>query len=138
MTNAPVHYSNESAPSKRNLTPGTTNKASTAALLTRGFAQLAASNLARTSRSACFAEILRCLPGTTCTVQCARILEALRRLGSISTYEAMRYLDCYCARSRVRDLRRSGENISTSMGPGETESGVVHRIGYYSLTGAAQ
>ena len=44
-------------------------------------------------------------PGTSTAAQCERIRAALA-IFNITTFEAMRYLDCYDPRARVMQLRR--------------------------------
>lgn len=81
------------------------------------------------------AEILRAMPGNDCTVQCGRMLAAMERLGSITSYEGSRHLDCYDPRARIHTLCRSGKRIKTVMRDERTESGVLHRVGVYFLGG---
>lgn len=78
------------------------------------------------------AEILAALPGNSCAAQCARIRAALSRF-SLTTYEAMRFLDCYDPRARVMQLRRDGNSITTIRTQIATESGDLHRVGLYLL-----
>ena len=82
------------------------------------------------------AEILAAHPGNTCTVQCARIRAALSRF-SLTTFEAMRHLDCYDPRARVMQLRKAGECIDTHWTRVITEAGHSHRVGVYVLAPAA-
>lgn len=87
-------------------------------------------------RLSVLADILADFPGVTTDAQRKRITEALVSLGSVTTYEAMRYLDCYDPRPRVHELRHKyGWDIVTVMEPGVTESGERHPIGRYVLTG---
>ena len=81
------------------------------------------------------AAILSAHPGNTCTVQCARIREALSRF-SLSTFEAMRHLDVYDPRARVLQLRKAGERIDTHWTRVITEAGHSHRVGVYVLAPA--
>lgn len=78
------------------------------------------------------AAIRRAYPGNTTVAQCERIRAALSRF-NITTFEAMRYLDCYDPRARVMQLRRSGEAIDTHWQAIVTESGDRHRVGMYVL-----
>jgi hypothetical protein len=78
------------------------------------------------------ASILAAHPGNSCAVQCARIRAALSQF-SLTTFEAMRHLDVYDPRARVMQLRNAGESIATTWGRITTESGVLHRVGIYSL-----
>ncbi len=78
------------------------------------------------------AAIRRAHPGTTCVAQCARIRAALAQF-SITTFEAMRYLDVYDPRARVMQLRNAGEAIDTHWRTIVTESGERHRVGLYAV-----
>ena len=78
------------------------------------------------------AAILQAHPGNTCSVQCQRIRAALSRF-SLTTFEAMRYLDIYDPRARVARLRKTGECIDTHWVQRPTESGRLHRIGCYVM-----
>ena len=71
-------------------------------------------------------------PGTSTAAQCERIRAALAQF-SITTFEAMRYLDCYDPRARVMQLRRRGARIDTHWQTITTESGDRHRVGLYAL-----
>lgn len=74
--------------------------------------------------------------GTAGSSQSARLLEALSRY-SISTFEAMRYLDVYHCPARILQLRKMGYRITTHWQTVETEAGVKHRVGLYVLEGQA-
>ena len=78
------------------------------------------------------AAILKAHPGGTCREQCDRIRAALSRF-SITTFEAMRYLDVYDPRARVARLRKAGERIDTHWVSIHTETGHLHRVGQYVL-----
>ena len=71
-------------------------------------------------------------PGVSSEVQCARIRNALSRF-SITTFEAMRYLDVYDPRARVMQLRNAGDAIDTHWQTVITEAGERHRVGVYTL-----
>ena len=73
--------------------------------------------------------------GTSSDTQCARLLEALSRF-SITTFEAMRYLDVYHCPARILQLRKAGHKILTHWQTVITEAGVRHRVGLYTLEGA--
>lgn len=78
--------------------------------------------------------ILQALPGVSAGQQRERILQALQK-GPLTTFEAMRILDCYDPRRRIKDLRdRDGHNIVLHWVRIETEAGVAHRVGQYTLT----
>lgn len=71
------------------------------------------------------------IPGTTCQAQHDRIMAALA-LGTLTTYEITRHLDCYDATARISDLRNKlGERIDTCWHKVVTESGDVHRVALY-------
>lgn len=72
------------------------------------------------------------MPGNSTQAQCARLREALSRF-PITTFEAMRFLDCYDPRARVMQLRKAGERINTHWTKEPTECGTLHRIGLYTL-----
>ena len=71
-------------------------------------------------------------PGVISAVQCARIRTALSQF-SITTFEAMRYLDVYDPRARVMQLRNAGDTIDTHWQTVITEAGERHRVGVYTL-----
>lgn len=64
--------------------------------------------------------------------QCARLREALSRY-SLTSFEAMRYLDIYHVPARIFQLRNGGDEILTAWATVETEQGQTHRVGLYSL-----
>ena len=76
--------------------------------------------------------------GNSAPRQCARFLEALERLGSVTTAEAARFLDVYDPPARKRDLVHRGHNITMVWDRGETESGETHRVGRYCIVAGAQ
>lgn len=88
------------------------------------------------ARTEALAAILRTMPGNDCTTQRARMLVAMERLGSVTSYEGSRCLDCYDPRARIHELRRAGKRIKTVMLDQRTESGVYHRVGVWLLEGA--
>lgn len=71
--------------------------------------------------------------GHASPVQCARLLEAMQQLGSVTTAEASRYLDVYDPPARKLSLVKAGHRIIMTWDRDETESGEVHRVGRYSL-----
>jgi len=77
-------------------------------------------------------EIRDSLPGRSSVAQRTRIQEALREF-PVTTFEAMRHLDCFDPRPRVMELRRQGCWIITNRIRIETESGDSHTIGQYVL-----
>ena len=72
--------------------------------------------------------------GAASRSQRARLLEALSRY-SVTTFEAMRYLDVYHCPARILQLRKDGYQIATHWQTVETESGETHRVGLYVLEG---
>jgi hypothetical protein len=78
-------------------------------------------------------EILHANPGNDCPSQRTRILSAMEQLGSVTSYESSRLLDCYDPRARIHELRTSGKNIKTLRHPERTESGLTRYIGRYIL-----
>ena len=78
------------------------------------------------------AAILAAHSGSTCTAQCGRIRAALGQF-SLTTFEAMRHLDCYDPRARVMQLRNDGVRIDTHWQTITTEAGEKHRVGRYVL-----
>jgi hypothetical protein len=86
-------------------------------------------------RQQSLADILRTLPGNDSATQRTRMLSAMRALGSITTFEAMRHLDVFDPRPRIHELRHIyGYRIQTAMRAEQTESGVMHRVGVYFLS----
>ena len=77
------------------------------------------------------AEILAEHPGTDITARCTRILAALARF-ALTTFEALRYLDCYDRRARMLQLRHAGNVTRTHWQTAET-GGSKHRVGLYVL-----
>jgi hypothetical protein len=84
-------------------------------------------------RETALKNILARMPGNDSATQCARMLEAMHTLGSVTSYEGSRYLDCYDPRARIHELRNGGLTILTVLGAEQTESGVFHRVGVYSI-----
>lgn len=72
--------------------------------------------------------------GTDSDTQCNRLLEALRRF-TLTTFEAMRYLDVYHVPARILNLRQRGYQIVTHWQEVQTEAGELHRVGLYVLQG---
>lgn len=78
--------------------------------------------------------ILARFSGIDANAQRTRLVSAMRELGSVTTFEAIRLLDCYDPRPRIWELRHlHGYKIKTHMRAEQTESGVFHRIGVYFL-----
>ena len=88
-------------------------------------------------RAIVLAEILRTMPGNDSEIQRNRMLTAMQRLGSVTSYEGSRFLDCYDPRARIYELRLAGYRVTTIMRAMPTESGVLHYVGVYVLEGPA-
>ena len=76
--------------------------------------------------------------GTDSQTQRTRLMEAMKRLGNVSTYEARRYLDIHFPPARIKELRDLGEKIKTLWVNTITESGDTHLIGLYVLESGVQ
>lgn len=76
------------------------------------------------------------IPGHHGAAQQMRLLAALQQLGSVTTFEAMRYLDVYDPRPRKLELVRKGYPVQLAWDRMETEAGVTHRVGRYYLARA--
>ena len=81
--------------------------------------------------------ILAAMPGNHCAIQRQRMLAAISQLGSVTSFEASRLLDCYYPPARIFELRRDGHEIKTLMRAEQTESGRFHRVGVWVMDGAA-
>ena len=92
-------------------------------------------NETSSERAAILAEILRTMPGNDCETQRNRLLTTMQRLGSVTSYEGSRCLDCYDPRARIYELRLAGYRIKTVTRPMPTESGVLHYMGVYICEG---
>lgn len=73
------------------------------------------------------------IPGTSAKPQTQRLLEAMRKLAHVTTFEASRYLDVYHPPARKRDLVKQGYSIGTAMRDVFTEAGKRHSVGLYFL-----
>lgn len=73
------------------------------------------------------------IPGTSAMPQRQRLLEAMRQLGHVTTFEASRFLDIYHPPARKRDLVKEGHSVITLMRNVFTEAGKRHRVGLYTL-----
>lgn len=78
--------------------------------------------------------ILKRFPGTDSHSQRTRILIAIQELGSVTTFEANRILDCVDPRARKAELKHKfAYPIKTHFRQVATESGELHRTGVYYL-----
>lgn len=76
--------------------------------------------------------------GNAATTQAQRLLTALKTVGTLSTIEIRKHLDILAPAARIFDLRyRQNQNIALSWDSTETEAGVKHKIGRYSLVNQA-
>ncbi|WP_233584698.1 helix-turn-helix domain-containing protein [Aquabacterium soli] len=73
------------------------------------------------------------IPGCERSSQKQRILTAIQQLGSVTTFECMRHLDCYDPRPRKLELVQDGHPIMLAWDRMATESGTLHRVGRYYL-----
>jgi len=85
------------------------------------------------SRVAALRRIRDAHVGNRGSTQAARLLDALHELGSVTTVEAVRFLDCPDPRARKMALVKAGHQIVMVWDRAETESGIVHKFGRYSL-----
>lgn len=67
-----------------------------------------------------------------------RLLEALKKQGSVSTPEARNDLDVFAPAPRIFELRAQGHRIDTVMVPIETAFGKVRKVALYVLKSAEQ
>lgn len=86
-------------------------------------------------RAVALADILRTMPGNGSEIQRHRMLTAMQRLGSVTSYEGSRFLDCYDPRARVYELRLVGHRIKTVTRAMPTDSGALRHVGVYVLEG---
>lgn len=86
-----------------------------------------------TERPTTFAEIVRTIPGNGSEPQRNRMLAAMQRMGSVTSYEGSRFLDCYDPRARIHELRLAGYRIATHSRAMPTESGELRYVGVYVL-----
>lgn len=77
--------------------------------------------------------IAKSMKGNAAENQRERLLAALRRLGSVTTIEARRYLDILAPHARIWELRARGHAIETVMVYQDTDAGKPHRVGKYIL-----
>jgi hypothetical protein len=72
--------------------------------------------------------------GNEANTQAKRLLIALKALGSLTTIEIRRHLDILAPAAKIFDLRyRQNQNILLSWETTETDAGIKHKIGRYSL-----
>ena len=96
---------------------------------------IAASSASDADRANTLSAILAAMPGNHCAIQRQRMLAAISQLGSVTSYEASRLLDCYYPPARIFELRKDGHDIKTLMRAEQTESGRFHRVGVWVIDG---
>lgn len=87
------------------------------------------------NRSQVFADLLAENTAANAVSQRQRLAKALIKLGSVTTFEAMRFLDIYDPRPRKLELLAQGFDIALMWDTTITEDGSKHRIGRYVLKG---
>ena len=85
------------------------------------------------NRSQVFADLLAENTAANAVSQRQRLAKALIKLGSVTTFEAMRYLGIYDPRPRKLELLAQGFDIALMWDTTITEDGAKHRIGRYVL-----
>lgn len=85
------------------------------------------------ARRAALLAIRDAIPGKSRAAQQRRVLTAIQQLGSVTTFEAMRFLDVYDPRPRKLELVRKGYPIQLAWDQMQTESGDLHRVGRYFM-----
>ncbi|WP_322104836.1 helix-turn-helix domain-containing protein [Paraburkholderia sp. J41] len=83
-----------------------------------------------------FSSIIANWPENTAAHQRARLLEAMKMRGGVTTLEAVRFLDIVDPRPRIVELRKEGYRIATLWSRQPSECGRMHRVGYYTQFGA--
>ncbi|WP_306460534.1 helix-turn-helix domain-containing protein [Herbaspirillum sp. VT-16-41] len=81
-----------------------------------------------------FQHIVKAWPGNTSYEQRQRLLETIQKRGSVTTMEAVRFLEIVDPRPRISELRAEGWHIVRSWTMQESETGGLHRVGLYRLT----
>ncbi|MCI1016253.1 helix-turn-helix domain-containing protein [Herbaspirillum sp. C7C2] len=74
-------------------------------------------------------------PGNNSHQQRQRILGAMLKRGSVTTMDAVRFLEIVDPRPRISELRAAGWKIVRSWATQESETGGLHRVGKYQLEG---
>ncbi|KVF71435.1 helix-turn-helix domain-containing protein [Burkholderia vietnamiensis] len=80
-----------------------------------------------------FSGIIANWPENTAAHQRARLLEAMKMCGGVTTLEAVRFLDIVDPRPRIVELRKEGYKIATLWSRQPSECGRMHRVGEYAL-----
>ena len=65
--------------------------------------------------------------------QCDKVLEYMRKFGSINKFEALEDIGCKSLASRIKDLRHQGIAIGRRTGYGKTRHGDDVRFAVYYL-----
>lgn len=82
---------------------------------------------------ASFTRIISSWPENTAAHQRARLFEVLKVHGSVTTLEAMRFLDIVDPRARIVEIRKEGYTIKTSWVRQPSECGRMHCVGMYTF-----
>jgi hypothetical protein len=77
--------------------------------------------------------ILHLIPGNAAATQRLRIITALQTLGTCTTPELTRWLDCPRVGARIAEMRAEGVPIVTHWRTDTTEAGEPHRFAMYAL-----
>jgi hypothetical protein len=85
-----------------------------------------------------FGRIIDNWPDNTAAHQRARLLEAMRVRGGVTTLEAMRFLDIVDPRARIVELRKEGYLIHTAWAHQPSECGRPHVVGLYAFMGRVE
>ena len=80
-----------------------------------------------------FSSIIANWPENTAAHQRARLLEAMKVRGGVTTLEAVRFLDIVDPRPRIVELRKEGFRIKTVWVRQPSECGRMHNVGLYAL-----
>ncbi|SPB14019.1 hypothetical protein NOV72_01268 [Caballeronia novacaledonica] len=80
-----------------------------------------------------FSRIIANWPENTAAHQRARLLEAMKVRGGVTTLEAVRFLDIVDPRARIVELRKEDYRIETSWARQPSECGRLHYVGLYTL-----
>ncbi|MFM0140392.1 helix-turn-helix domain-containing protein [Caballeronia grimmiae] len=78
-----------------------------------------------------FSSIIANWPENTAEHQRARLFEAMKVRGGVTTLEAVRFLDIVDPRPRIVELRKEGYNIRTLWVSQPSECGRMHNVGMY-------
>ena len=83
-----------------------------------------------------FQRIVKAWPGNDSSQQRQRLLQTIQERGSVTTMEAVRFLEIVDPRPRIFELRAAGWQIVRGWTMQESETGGLHRVGSYRLRGS--